>query len=387
MLKTCLFFLILCSNIFADVPKLGTYQGPQEVRFTVFSVCGSTRSLSGGTTVEFYSVGETPYTKIFTLTTTTDVFVGYWGQDVVAPAKVTTLSASRVVSCSGGEIRLSWLSPGDDHFETKLTPGSSVYIAWTTSLSDAQNPVYWENLRNNNIANIIISTHGVSPRTSCVYLVTNLTNNVTYYFRIWYKDAERNISELSLGATEYPTATPVGHTDGSINTYTTLASGGDYGAGTNIVYAKTSACGRVFLVRGGATVEFYEYSIPENIWVRKADLPVAARTGCCMVWTGPGSNENYIYLLTSGVPTGKFMRYDIANNSWDDVNIADLPTGRNVGSGSALVWTGGDHIYALLGETAGGPFLRYSISSNSWDDASVTDFGVMLDAGGALAYD
>lgn len=67
--------LLLCvTNSYSQVPKLGNYKGTQEVRFTAFSISGSTHVV--GTNEEYYIFGEPPYSVEWTSCT-----VGFYAQD------------------------------------------------------------------------------------------------------------------------------------------------------------------------------------------------------------------------------------------------------------------------------------------------------------------
>lgn len=113
-----------------------------------------------------------------------------YAQDTIPPAKINNLSALK--GTSGGEIKLSWSTPGDDGNIGTLLPGSMYKIQYSSSL-----PVTWSYTN----AQITISTNGVPVGTTVSYVVDSLEENVTYYFRIWTCDEVSNWSELSNGAT------------------------------------------------------------------------------------------------------------------------------------------------------------------------------------------
>ncbi|OGS27436.1 MAG: hypothetical protein A2297_04420 [Elusimicrobia bacterium RIFOXYB2_FULL_48_7] len=120
--------------------------------------------------------------------------------DGVAPAPVQVVINNLAIAAApvGGtdSIILSWLSPGDDNLTGSLVTGSSYYIQYATYTS-----VTWAYAS----AQIIISTAGPAPYAPQVWAVPSLTQDTTYYFRLWTADDSQNYSGLSDGATAYVT--------------------------------------------------------------------------------------------------------------------------------------------------------------------------------------
>ncbi|MFH1958039.1 MAG: FG-GAP-like repeat-containing protein [bacterium] len=106
----------------------------------------------------------------------------------IPPAAITSLSA--LTAGTEGGVNLTWLAPGDDGTVGILKSGSEYFIQHSTyniswSTSDAQ---------------IQMDASGDAPgifKSTSVYL----SQETTYYYRIWTRDEISNFSELSNGAT------------------------------------------------------------------------------------------------------------------------------------------------------------------------------------------
>ncbi|MBN1621017.1 MAG: hypothetical protein JW871_00310 [Endomicrobiales bacterium] len=113
--------------------------------------------------------------------------------DTTSPSAITTLSAA--TGTNEGEIKLTWTAPGDDGEADKDINSGKFCIDWTDDVLD--------------VPNLSTSTCEVSISTSTslgeahTYLVTGLTEEVTYYFRIWTADESANWSDISTGATDW----------------------------------------------------------------------------------------------------------------------------------------------------------------------------------------
>jgi|GEM_PF-4476589 len=114
--------------------------------------------------------------------------------DITPPAKVTTLSAEKVVGESGDilGVKLSWLAPGDDDMENNF---SGKYKIQYRVVADG----YW----NASNAQVVISTSNVTPGALQVKVVTGLVGGSSYYFALWSEDDAFNLSEISNIATAY----------------------------------------------------------------------------------------------------------------------------------------------------------------------------------------
>ena len=110
--------------------------------------------------------------------------------DKVPPSQITTISA--LTGTYPGEINLTWTAPGNDIWERTLGLGSKFIIQ-----SSSWTEVVWSTTN----ALITISTSNVPPLSIQNYIVTGLSEDVTYYFRIWTVDEWNNHSSISNGAT------------------------------------------------------------------------------------------------------------------------------------------------------------------------------------------
>ena len=111
------------------------------------------------------------------------------GWDITWPDLVTTFVAE--TGSVEGEVKLSWLSPGDDG-----TVGQVVSGEWRVDYSTYNKEWNVSEYR------IKIST-SFQPLTTHNLLLTGLTGGVTHYFRIWTADEIPNWSPVSNGATAY----------------------------------------------------------------------------------------------------------------------------------------------------------------------------------------
>jgi len=137
--------------------------------------------------------------------------------DFGPPAAITDLTGL----CDGqtGNVTLTWSTPGDDGWTGTLVDGSkyridysSYSIAWSTMTFDVDIP-----------------THSVAPHTEVSYEITDLTEDTTWYFRIWTADEVSRWSGLSNGATVWVTITVSSYT----YTWTDSAANGTWTDQTN----------------------------------------------------------------------------------------------------------------------------------------------------------
>jgi hypothetical protein len=152
-------------------------------------------STSGGTltdllpsTTYYFRVrarnGDLQYSVFAASTSTTTAL----SADVTPPNAVSSLSAAWVGSAS--QIRLSWISPGDDGATAALPAGSEYKIQYST-ITPAS--VTWSTAN----AQVTISTHGINPGTTQNVDVTMPLALQTYYFRVWVHDEKPNYSAPS----------------------------------------------------------------------------------------------------------------------------------------------------------------------------------------------
>lgn len=134
---------------------------------------------------------------------TTDDFWRYRWRDVDPPGKITSFVAE--TGALGGQINLSWVSPGNDNYTGDLPIGSTFYIqyaSWTgvNFSTTTQPPVGGYH--------IWIPTGPVTQGTTRYYTVGGLSEGVTHYFRTWSRDNAGNWSPISDGATTWAQVTP-----------------------------------------------------------------------------------------------------------------------------------------------------------------------------------
>lgn len=96
--------------------------------------------------------------------------------DITPPEAITTLSAS--AGSNKGEIKLTWLAPGDDGASGTIDNGEFKIQSstWTG--------VFWSTGN----ALVSISASSVNPETFQYYVFNSLILGVTYYFKIWTRD-------------------------------------------------------------------------------------------------------------------------------------------------------------------------------------------------------
>jgi predicted nucleotidyltransferase len=109
----------------------------------------------------------------------------------VAPAAITTLSA--LTGDYGGEVKLSWSAPGDDEWTGDIIDGRYGIKYATYTSYDFNGPSGFD----------LEWSTSTSPGNSESKVVTDLTEGVTYYFRIWTADEVLNWSGISNGATTW----------------------------------------------------------------------------------------------------------------------------------------------------------------------------------------
>ena len=148
--------------------------------------------------------GTNPHTvvsKIITLAQETTYYFRIWTADEVPnwsdisygatvwvrirPDAITTLSA---LAEGDGDVKLSWLAPGDDGTTGTILNGQWK-IKWSTiSTVDWDTTSGWDDYDDK--YELLIDTTSVSPLTEHTKIVTGLHGGVTYYIRIWTRDED-----------------------------------------------------------------------------------------------------------------------------------------------------------------------------------------------------
>jgi hypothetical protein len=120
---------------------------------------------------------------------------------VAAPRTVTDLLGQGL---STGSVRLNWSAPAHDGAFGTLQAGASYFIQYAQNAT----PV-WKF----SDAQIDVASHSVVPGSIAEMGLGGLGANSTYYFRIWHRDREGNISALSNETTDYTLAKVVSNID------------------------------------------------------------------------------------------------------------------------------------------------------------------------------
>lgn len=131
----------------------------------------------------------------------------------------------------------------------------------------------------------------------------------------------------------------------------------------------TSLAGRVYAFKGNNSLEFwcYDPELTPYPWTQLTDVPAGAKaikegSGCAAVAVGESS---YVYLL-KGSGTQEFYRYSIATDEWQTMTPAPLgASGKVYKNGSCLAFDGANTGYALKGSY--NELAAYDAASNTWN--------------------
>ncbi len=131
---------------------------------------------------------------------------------------------------------------------------------------------------------------------------------------------------------------------------------------------------------------FYRYDISNNSWEQLTDTPHAQGAGDVIAWSG---YDNQIYALLGSKEHGTaFTSYNFSENSWNTLPFN--PNWTTTDDGASLVWTGGKYLYALRGEydetVPNGDFARYHIPTKMWEDMSPINESEGVADGGSLLW-
>jgi len=278
---------------------------------------------------------------------------------------------------------------------TSLTSGETYryqhpYFTWSGA-SDSETGVAGYYVYFGTDQNADPETEGVY-QTSTSYLVTTSLSTGTYYLRLQTKDNAGNVSSATTGfvyhyqglASQSLTASDDGDFTGTTSNISTTSGqiklAGKSGfwleerltnspvrihGGGSIAYVAST--GKLYVLRGGNTNNFYEYDIATDTWTQLANTPATVYYGGEVV-EGP---SGYLYAFR-GYNSTSFWRYDIANDTWSDGDAADAP--QTIYYGGSLVYDGSRYIYALRGNNDDS-FLRYDTQTDEWETLSSADFG------------
>ena len=147
-------------------------------------------------------------------------------------------------------------------------------------------------------------------------------------------------------------------------------------AGASLSYAENGGMGYIYALMGGDTREFWRYDLTNDSWDNLGFTPNFVSAGGSLILAG----ENVLY-ATRGKSSTEFWLYHIENNTWDNTCLAPALSALETGAG--LMWDSGDKLYTFKG---GGSisFYRYSISGNSWSPVTAAPAGV--GAGASLEW-
>ncbi|MBA7524333.1 hypothetical protein ES705_16470 [subsurface metagenome] len=110
--------------------------------------------------------------------------------DFGPPAAITDLTGE--CDSDTGYVTLYWSTPGDDEWTGVLSSTSEYRIDYSTDSSRQWDKDTYE---------VSIPTHSVAPNTEVSRIITGLTGDTTWYFRIWTADEIPLWSGLSNGCT------------------------------------------------------------------------------------------------------------------------------------------------------------------------------------------
>lgn len=134
--------------------------------------------------------------------------------------------------------------------------------------------------------------------------------------------------------------------------------------------AECHQTGKIYLVKGASTLEFWEYDPATNNWTQKADVPTGGKPikeGCGLASVQRG-DTNFIYLL-KGSGTTEFYRYNTQTDAWETKANAPLGASGKAFKNGSCITTGIPPesdltIYAL--KAAVNEFYAYDVNSDVW---------------------
>jgi hypothetical protein len=141
--------------------------------------------------------------------------------------------------------------------------------------------------------------------------------------------------------------------------------------------------GKIYVLRGNNTTDFYTYEIETDTWASLASTPDTVANGGALTLGSDG------YLFASrGSSKPTFWRYSIVDDSWQQ--MANAP--KSFIAGTSLVYPKSNYIFAFMG--GDDAMYKYSISDNRWSNLTYADFGnpneadgQRVDAGSYMDYD
>ncbi|MEO0110260.1 MAG: SBBP repeat-containing protein, partial [candidate division WOR-3 bacterium] len=137
--------------------------------------------------------------------------------------------------------------------------------------------------------------------------------------------------------------------------------------GTGMVYDGTRY---LYFAPGTGTLQFWRYDTENNAWESLPPIPLGPNNKTLKGGTGMAYANGKVYLL-KGSKTNEFYAFDCADNTW----IQDLPSApgdKGYGDGSCLIAYDNNTLYALRGKY--NEFYKYDISANTWEKDSGMPF-------------
>jgi hypothetical protein len=153
---------------------------------------------------------------------------------------------------------------------------------------------------------------------------------------------------MPLATSTHTAASRTDRTDALAPTPAPISAGGSIATAIGLV---TSPKDLIFALRGGGTTDFWQYSIPENIWTALANTPAPVEDGGAMVQVHSFSvcadrDSGYALATLRGGNTKDFWLFDIKTNRW----CVGPNTPAPVGAGGAIAQTqNSGRIYAFRG--------------------------------------
>lgn len=149
--------------------------------------------------------------------------------------------------------------------------------------------------------------------------------------------------------------------------------------------AMTAYDSLIFILRGNKTPGFWEYNTinDSDRWYKMANIPTGTRnpkysSGLVAVTIG---DTDYLFAM-KGSNTAEFYLYNIFSNSWSSVVSPPTGVSQRIGykKGSCLCYDGNQYVYVLKGKY--GDFFRYNLANNSWEELERYDPSVYLNREG-----
>lgn len=214
-----------------------------------------------------------------------------------------------------------------------------------------------------------------------------ITSQADWQAGEWYNntlDTKTSAGDLSLkqgGGGTWSASTPGFPTDPRQN-WTTTPTAASLGSDM------TSDGSYLYMMIGNRNSDFWRFNPDVNTWLKLADTPSGMYYNGAMTYYA-----GYIYMINGDDgqiatdATNKFWRYDVANNTWQEMASAPAPfgaTGLSYG-GSDLESGNNGFIYAVQGNGANG-FWIYNIAGNAWTVGPPTPDPISSSSTHALTY-